>query len=161
MNIVSPVGLGSSGRSTALGPALYQTSRAAQSANITAADNSGSLAAGTTSAVTQIHAAVSQMLRSVGGGVENDKMLQMLIALLILLTLLEQSQSQDTAARDALAQLGTRRDSQTQFISGYASSTTMTFEYTSTTVFFGSTDAYSMDASGQPLPEGGEVDTRA
>ncbi len=161
MNIVSPIGPGSSGRPTALDPAFYQTGRSAQSSNLTGAALSGTPSAGTTSAVTQIHSAVSQMLQSVGGGVENDKMLQMLIALMILLALLEEMQKPDTAARDALAQLGNRGNGQAQFMSTYASSTTVSFEYTTTTVVFGSADAHFTGSGDQPLPHGNQVDKMA
>lgn len=161
MNIVSPVGLDFNGRPTALGPALYQTGRSAQSPSVTGAALSGTPSAGMTSAVTQIHSAVSQMLRSVGGGVENDKMLQMLIALMILLALLEEMQKPDTAARDALAELAKRGDPQAQFMSAYTSSTTISLEYTTTTVVFGSGDPYFTDSGKAPVPEGGTVDMRA
>lgn len=161
MNIVSPVGLGLGGRSTALAPTLYQTGQFAQSPNVTSGNYSGSQPVSTTSAVTQIHSAVSQMLQSVGGGIENNKMLQMLIALMILLALLEQAEGQDKAAREALAELGTRRGGQQQFFSAYSSSTTISWEYTSTTFVFGSEGAYVAEGGTPALPQGGEVDMKA
>jgi len=156
MNIVSPVGLNSGGGAASRLPATYETGRSAPSFGATGAQSTA-----TTSAVTQIHSAVSQMLQAVGGGVQNDKMLQMLIALMILFALLNDMQKPDTGARDAMAELGSRGGPQQQFVSGYSSSTTISFEYTSTTVMFGSSEAYSSGTDAQLASPGGEVDLKA
>src|SRR3972149_10320046 len=49
---------------------------------------------------------ISQLLQGIGGGVENNKTLQLLIGLLILLTLLEGSSKGGGSAADALSGLG-------------------------------------------------------
>src|SRR3972149_12035654 len=49
---------------------------------------------------------ISQLLQGIGGGVENNKTLQLLIGLLILLTLLEGSSKGGGPAADALSGLG-------------------------------------------------------
>ena len=76
----------------------------------------------------EINAAVSQLLQSVGGGLETNKTLQMLIALLILVTLLQGSRDGGSTAGDldSLARRGTGG-----YLGIAMSSTTITVEQTS------------------------------
>ncbi len=112
-------------------------------------------------AITQLHTAVSQLLQSVGGGLEDDKVLQMLIALIILLALLRESQGASASPPNALAPLATR-GGPTQFVSFYSSSTTIVVEQTTTTMVFQAMDVYGAAAdSGQGQSKGGQVDSAA
>jgi hypothetical protein len=101
------------------------------------------------------------MLRGVGGGVENNKMLQMLIALMVLLALLEETEKAESAANDALAALNPRGGGGARSFVAYASSTTISVEYTSTTVMFGAADGYGAGDASQAAPQGEAVDLRA
>jgi hypothetical protein len=49
---------------------------------------------------------VSQMLQALGGGAQNDQLLQLLVTLLILATMLQESQNTQSAADSLLSGLG-------------------------------------------------------
>ena len=160
MGYIPPISIDPGGRHAGLTPAAYQTAGFGQAPGATG-DAGYAASPGTTSAITQIHSAVSQLLQSVGGGVENDKMLRMLIALLILLALLDNSQPQAEGAQNALAQLGSRGNGQSQFLYAYTSSTTISFEYTTTTWVAGNLSSYDAGGSTEQLqPQGASVDIR-
>ena len=57
-------------------------------------------------ALTQIDAAVSQLLQSIGVSAEDDEMLRMLIGLIIVLALLENSQDEASGAQSTLLSPG-------------------------------------------------------
>ena len=69
----------------------------------------GISASTSTTSLLQVQSSVQVMLQSIGGGVENDQVLKMLIGLLILMALLQnpdQSESSLQRSLDALGQLG-------------------------------------------------------
>jgi hypothetical protein len=160
MGYIPPISINPGGRHPELNPAAYQTAGLGQASG-SAGDAGYAASPGATSAITQIHSAVSQLLQSVGGGVENDKMLRMLIALLILLALLDNSQPQTEGAQNALAQLGSRGNSQSQFLYAYQSSTTISMEYTTTTWVAGNLSSYGTGGGTEQLqPQGASVDIK-
>jgi hypothetical protein len=110
--------------------------------------------------ITRIHAAVAQMLQSIGGGAENDKVLQMLIALMILLTLLKEQTDQASSLSQALSPLG-RGNGQGSVLAAYYSSTTITIEQTTTTVWFQGGDSYANASQLQQSQQGAQIDVAA
>ncbi len=106
----------------------------------------------------QINTAVGQLLQGIGGGAESNKTLQMLIALLILVTLLQGSQSQDSAAGKLgdLAQGGIGRGG---YVGMSMSSTTVTIEQTS--VVYTGNPAQELGAADAGPDQGQELDVAA
>lgn len=122
----------------------------------------GSISAqGSSAGITQIHAAVSQMLSRVGGGLQNDKMLQMLIGLIILLALLREMQGGGNSALGALAQLG-QGGSQTPSGVLLFSQTTIEIQQTTSNAAFGGDQPYaSSGETGAAQSTGTTIDTVA
>ncbi len=112
-------------------------------------------------AIMQAHSAVPQLLQGIDGAVENDKTLQMLIGLIILLwlLLLENPKQNTGSAPTGLSQLAAGGNSQPQFVGVYSSSTTTLISQTATTMFVSTMDkpAVSFD-TGQPEPQGSQID---
>lgn len=112
------------------------------------------------SGLSQINQAVSQMLEGVGGGgLENNQMVRALIGMIILLALIEQllgGGSGQDSGQNELDRLGGGLGGSGESASLFHSSTSVSIEYTSTTIVSGSmyTDAPS-DVSGQALDEAG------
>lgn len=94
--------------------------------------------------ISNVFAAVSTMMQSIGGGVENDRMMRMLIALMIILSLLQdQQESQSQSGGNQLAQLGNGASSRSTYIGIFSSSTTVIFQQTSTEVSLNSHEQYA------------------
>lgn len=91
--------------------------------------------------LTQFHAAISQMLQNIGGGLETDKTLRMLIGLIILLALLGELRNSGDSPRAALTPLDV--GSQARVAGLTASYSTIEVHQTSTTILLGSTGAYA------------------
>ncbi len=110
-------------------------------------------------AIMQAHSAVPQLLQGIDGAVENDKALQMLIGLIILLLLLENLKQNTGSARTGLSQLAAGGNIQPQFVGVYSSSTTTLISQTATTMVVSTMDkpAVSFD-SDQPEPQGSQID---
>ncbi len=161
MSSIQPIGIGSGGaiptRPTASAPA---TSPQAPTGGI----DSGAGAAGTsgsTTAIMNLASQVTQMLSSLGGGLENDKMMRMMIALIILMALMNEQQeggSQQEGAQGAgrgLAQSGGSGDQ--SFIYQSYSVTSISIQQTSyTSVAYGAADAFS--SGGADQNSGGQLD---
>lgn len=64
-----------------------------------------SLVAGQSISALSVSSSVSQLLTSIGGGVENNKMLELMIALLIIMSMLDQQRGSGGGS-DALSKLG-------------------------------------------------------
>ncbi len=131
---------------------------ALQGSNGPAASSSAATGSSLASAVSalQINTAVSQLLQGIGGAAESNKTLQMLIALLILLTLLQgpQPSNANTSALDDLAQGG-----RGAYLGVSMSSTTITVEQTS--LVYASGDAQSAAATGDSTGQGRRLDLAA
>ena len=74
--------------------------RPAAGAGVLSPATSGGI--GSTQGVVDVNSAVTELLQSVGGGVEDDKLLRMLIVLMILLALFENQQTHPAGSNDAL-----------------------------------------------------------
>ncbi len=159
MGPIPPVNVGSAGSAGGARPVLNQagsTSRAGTA--LGGAQLTASPTPGDAMALTRIHAAVSQLLQSIGGGAENDKILRMLIALIILLALLKDPQGEAASTNNALT-LPAGRGGQYQFVGFYSSSTTITIEQTTTTMVFQAMDTYASASGGdQVQPRGDQLD---
>lgn len=97
-----------------------------------------SAVAGRSVGMLTINTQVAQLLQSIGGGVQNNQSLQLMIALLILLALLQQPQRSQRTAADAWIDLLGRGAAGLQRFSGFTSqmtsSTSISFEQTSIAV---------------------------
>ena len=113
-------------------------------------------------AILSVQNAVTQLLQSVGGGIENDKVLRTLLVALILLSLLAEQQNSEGATSPLLSQLGNRTSDQSQYIGIFTSSTTISIEQSTTTVVFtGSNVDASQTTGGEPQADSGRIDTVA
>ena len=81
-----------------------ESSRAATGAGVLGPGTSGGV--GSARGVVDVYTAVAELLQSVGGGVENDKVLRMLIMLMILLAIFQNQQDQVAERNNALQALG-------------------------------------------------------
>ena len=108
-------------------------------------------------ALMSLHSAVSQLLQSVGGGAENDKLLRLLIVALILLALLEQ-QDNGVPGGQTLGQLGAGAGDRSQFVGIFSSSTTISIQQSSTSIVL-ATGNETLTAGGEMIQNtGGELD---
>ena len=108
--------------------------------------------------ITNVFAAVSTMMQSIGGGVENDRMMRMLIALMIILSLLQnQQEAQGRSGGNELAQLGNGANSSSSYIGIFTSSTTIIFQQTTTVVSLGRSEQYAATEQVLTTP-GSQVD---
>jgi hypothetical protein len=108
------------------------------------------------SGLSGVTTAVSEMLSSIGGGLENDQMLKALIALMIIAAMLQQMLEGESSAEQGLRALGSRRGHNAA--EGMASSASfVSIQYTSMSVSMTSFNQQGGDVSaGQEL--GGELD---
>lgn len=160
MSSIQPIGIGSGG-AIPTRPAAETPATSPQTP--TRGVDSGAGAAGVTgdtTAIMNFASQVTQMLSSIGGGLENDKMLRMMIGLLILMALLNEQQgggSQGNGAQAAglgLPQSG--GGDQTLLYQSY-SATSISIQQTSiTNVAYGSADAFT--SAGADPYSGGQLD---
>ena len=109
--------------------------------------------------ITNVHNAVGSLLQSIDADLANNKMLRMLIGLMILLALLQNSQSKGEEAGQELGNPGSA--SRTQFLGVFSSSTTVQIQQSvSTALAVEVTGAFGSSAS-QPESSGGQVDVSA
>ena len=99
---------------------------------------------------------ISQLLQGIGGGMENNKMLQLMIGLLILLTLLEGSSKGGGSAADALSGLGGAAG-RGNYVSFEASTTSITIEHTSMTMTAAAIDTMA-DSQDTGQSQGQKID---
>lgn len=109
--------------------------------------------------ITNVHNAVGSLLQSIDADLANNKMLRMLIGLMILLAMLQNSQSQGGGAGKGLENPGSA--GRTQFLGVFSSSTTVQIQQSvSTSLAVEVTGAFGSSAS-QPESCGGQVDVSA
>jgi hypothetical protein len=113
----------------------------------------------TSVAITHVQAAVSQMLQSIDGDLAANKTLRMLIGLLILLTLLQNSTSQEESADKALNDLG--RGGEALFAQALASSTTLEIQQSVSTKVVATASGTSDLSTSEPQPPGSQIDVSA
>jgi hypothetical protein len=158
MDPISPINIGGSRPLVGTGPTLDSSRTARPDTGLNATSLSSSRGASDPAAATQMASAITQLLQNIGGGLENDKMLRMLIGLIILMALLKEWFGGQESPQNALSQLGTGGD-QPQCSGAYSSSTTIMFEQTTTTIVMQSLDVYGAAADGnQAASKGGRLD---
>ncbi len=159
MNPISSVTGGAGYQPWSIQPA---GSSAAQS--LRAADSAGVLGTGSlggsnaTRGTTDVFSAVTELLQSVGGGVEDDGLLRLLITLMILMAQLDNQQSQLNDGGNALRALGGGNSGGGQTLSIYSSSTTISIQHTQTSIFLSGAFATGGDAVAE---SGGSLDELA
>ena len=155
MGPVVGVGMGADGR------ALTGAGRAT---SVQDATNSGATsrianpsAFATMPAAGNVFSQVGQMLESIGGGVQNDQLLRMMIALLILQALLENSSGGGDQATNPLDVLN---NMQSGSVAGlYASSTSIEIQQTMTTsISMESTSVAAFGLGDASAQQGGTID---
>jgi len=115
-----------------------------------------------TAGLSQLLSTVAELMRDVGGDLQNDKMVQMLVALMILLALLHNSEGGDSMGRNAIEGLGSGATGAARTGGSYCSSTLITFEQTTTTISLYSSDSYNAGTNDSASPSrGGTVDLSA
>lgn len=164
MGLISSVSLDPVGRNAgSLGAAnvggVANTGGAAQ-AGATSPTTAAGVLSGSQS-ITNVFAAVSTMMQSIGGGVENNRLMRMLIALMIILSLLQgQQEAQSQTGGNELAQLGNGANRSFSYIGIFSSSTTIIFQQTTTEVSLSSYEQYAANEPVQTAP-GSQVDLSA
>ncbi len=139
-----------------------QPSRPAAADSLRGAGDAGVLGSGVSGrtnaaqGAANVFAAVTELLNSIGGGVQDDELLRLLIVLMVLMAQLENQQNQLAGGGDPLGALGGGNGGTGQTISIYSSSTTISIQQTETTIFL--SDAYAatdggLDESGSTLDE--------
>jgi hypothetical protein len=153
MSLISPVSYNTPSGASPLQPTLAGNSSG------TAADVGGAQVApagtsGSTSAMMDFVSEISKLLENLGGDIKNDNMLRMMIALVILMVLLQETQNQQQPASQSLGRGG----GADQFMYFEMSSTTISIEQTSITAI-GYTGADAYGSGGQvPQDQGGQID---
>ncbi len=143
-------------------PLDIQPSRPAAADSLRGAGDVGAVGSGASSGTNapqgaaDMFAAVTELLNSIGGGVQDDELLRLLIVLMVLMAMLENQQNQSAGGGDPLRALGGSNGETGQTISIYSSSTTISIQQTETTIFlsdtYGATDG-GLDESGSTLDE--------
>ncbi len=163
MGPISPVSIGQAGASAGTASILNRpTDAAAMDAGRTAARLTPSNGPTDSLAVNNLNSAISDLLQGLGGGLEDDKVLRMMIALIILLALLQSSQGGAASDHNTLAPLGLGGNAQPQSVGIYSSSTTIAIQQTTTTMVLHSVESYSTASTDNPVDsQGGQIDLSA
>ena len=158
---IAPLNVGSSGNAAELSAWMHplRGGLRADTTPIGGAPESSS-AIGQTMSLTKVHSEVAQLLQGVGGGLENNKVLQMMIALLVLLALLDESLGQAGAGSNALGALSRGSAERPMLFSASVSSTTIMVQQTSMTLTASGMDVFAT-LDDQAQPQGGKVDLAA
>lgn len=152
---IQPTGIGQSSGAGAISMNTFTASaNGPQSAG-----NTTSL--GRSTQISNINMAVSKMLQDIGGGVQNNKVLQLLIALLILMALLQNMTQQGGGQSGGFSGGdGSSEQDAAQLLSHTMSSNSITIEQTSISItnsFSGTYDA----SGGQSQSTGQQLDVGA
>ena len=100
--------------------------------------------------------ALGQLIKNLGGASLDESTFQMLIGLIILLAILEKLQGGGESPQAALAPLG-QGGGQSQFGDINVSQTSIQIEQTTTTMVFGTADAYSSGTVSGDVSDGGST----
>ncbi len=115
-----------------------------------------------TAGLSQLLSTVAELMRDVGGDLQNDKMIQMLVALMILLALLHNSEGSKAMGQNAIEGLGSGANGAAGTGGSYSSSTLITFEQTTTSISLYSSDSYNAGTNDSASSSrGGAVDLSA
>lgn len=139
MGPISPVNTGQVSSASGLQPSQSTMPAADSGAGVARTGFSSSTALGSSQAVMNLQAAVTQLLQSAGGSVESDRLMRLLIIALILMSLLQQMEDDGGANKQQpLAQLGNGGGDRSQYVGIFTSSTTISIQQSTTTVIMGS-----------------------
>lgn len=122
--------------------------------------------AGNTSAISdptrvgEVFEAVAQLLRGLGQGLENDAVLKMIIALLILMAMMENSSEPAKTQNNSLLSLGGGASQPFSAVTMTATSTTISIQQTSVYIVGGSA-AQAFETLESTPATGGQVDLSA
>lgn len=105
--------------------------------------------------ITNINTAVTKMLQDIGGGVEDNKVLQLLIALLILMALLQNLTPQEGGQSGGGSGGGSSEQNAAQLLSLTMSSSSISIEQTSISIT-NTTSISTYDASGEQSQASGQ-----
>lgn len=115
-----------------------------------------------TAGISQLLTTVAELMRNVGGDLQNDKMVQMLVALMILLALLHSFEGGDAKGQNTIEGLGSATYGAAGTAGTYSSATFISFEQTTTTISLYSSNSYDADTNDSASPSrGGTVDLSA
>ncbi len=158
---ITPISVGSIRPTVGINQPVY----AGSVSNSFAPDSSSALGImGTSQAISQIQAAVSELLEGIGGGLQNDQFLRSMITLLILMALLGQMQDQGESTGSTGSDSGQGASEAGYDSFGFATytSTTILIEYTTTTAVFGTFDQADTNyGSDLPQAQGSQIDLDA
>ena len=153
MSLISPVSYNTPSGASSLRPTLAATSNGSL-ADVGGAQVAPAGTSSSTSAMMDFVSEISKLMENLGGDIKNDNMLRMMIALVILMVLLQETQNQEQPAAQSLSRGG----GADQFMYFEMSSTTISIEQTSITAI-GYTGADAYGSGGQvPQEEGGRID---
>jgi hypothetical protein len=158
MGPILPVNIGSAGSPYAPTPIPERAGCPAGSALSSGLGLDAVQGGGLTSSLANVSAAVSELFKAIGGSVENDQTLRLLIVLLILMALLQKPQTDGATANTALDQLGNGANGGSQFISMVSSSTTIAIQQSSTTIVSANLDGSSLPSKPEVPPVGSQID---
>jgi len=97
----------------------------------------------TVQSIGRVFGEVSELLQSIGGGLENDRLLRTLVALMIILALLDRSGDATGTSASARGGMDAGGEGRTQYVGIFSSSTTISIQQTSTAVVMaGSPEAF-------------------
>jgi hypothetical protein len=157
MGPISPVNLGSLTGASPLQP----TPAASAGTASTGAGGTGAVSSDMSSnamTLMNVMTGVSQLLEDVGGDLKNDKLLRMMIALLILVTLLNESQDQSGSRSQGLGQPGSGSGGGQPVFEMVSSSTTIAIQQTSITTMVYTAEDTVGSAGENPYTPGGLID---
>lgn len=150
---IQPMIIGPSGGAGSVSPAQGSTGGSGATAAVS------STMAGQSLQISNVNISVGQMLQGIGGGVENDKILQMLIALMILMALLQNLQQQQGGSSQGSSS-GSGLDA-SQFLGQTMSSSSMTFEQSTITLSSMTVTGAYQTTGEQPQTSGQQIDVPA
>ena len=158
MSLVSPVSTGLWGSPSTL-QAIYQHSTSAAASVLAGGLELGGLqAGGAASTLSSVSTAVSELMKNIGGGLENDQTLKLLVTMLILMALLQKpSGDQASTATSALKALSSLGNGGSQSITMASCSTTVAIYQSSSTAIAGSWDTSSQPGKLPLSLQGGQL----
>ncbi len=156
MNPVQPVSGG-------IGGAQQVTSvQSPASAQPAAGMSSASSISATSVNITMVHSQVDALLNSIGGGMENNKLLRMMIGLLIMQALLSNEQEQQQAAVTGLLDsLGMGAADRQSSVGIHSATNVVQIQQQSVTLSTSQAVVGSTGAEGDPQDSGSQIDLSA
>jgi len=162
MSPVYPVGSGAGGVNAPPAPWDVQAAPAGQAPAASAAEGAATSAVSTSTSISVVSTQVDAMLASIGGGVENNQFLRVLLALLIMQALLGGDglqKSSASAVMDLLGQAGGNR--QASLLTLHSATNIIQIEHASTILTTSQAATTPTATEGDPDRTGGQIDLSA